>query len=81
MHTQQNHQNWFTLTWLDLSIQLLGFRYFVAFTDGYSGARSILENKSDTVAATGKFQADTGPYVEVKCIRSDNGGEFISKGF
>lgn len=44
------------------------FRYSIAFTDDYSGAIFVyfLKNKSYTVA---------------KCIRLDNGGEFISKGF
>ena len=44
------------------------FRYSIAFTDDYSRAIFVyfLKNKSDTVA---------------KCIRLDNGGEFISKGF
>ena len=37
----------------------------------------FLKSKSDTVAATQKFLADTAPYGEVKCIRSDNGGEFF----
>ncbi|KAL9986763.1 hypothetical protein ACROYT_G000956 [Oculina patagonica] len=60
-----------------------GFRYSIAFTDDYSGAIFVyfLKRKSDTVAATKKFLADTAPYGEVKCIRSDNGGEFISQEF
>lgn len=40
-----------------------------------------MKNKSDTVAATEKCLADTAPYGEVTCIKSDNGGEFISKEF
>ena len=60
-----------------------GFRYSIAFTDDYSGAIFVyfLKSKSDTVAATQKFLADTAPYGEVKCIRSDNGGEFIFQKF
>ena len=60
-----------------------GFRYSIAFTDDYSGAVFVyfLKSKSDTVAATQKFLADTAPYGEVKSIRSDNGGEFISQKF
>ena len=52
-----------------------GFRYSIAFTDDYSIAVFVyfLKSKSDTVAATQKFLA--------KCIRSDNGGEFISQKF
>lgn len=55
-----------------------GFRYSIAFTDDYSGATFVyfLKNKSETVAATKKFLADTAPYGEVKCIGSDHGGEF-----
>ena len=41
----------------------------------------FLKSKSDTIAATQKFLADTAPYGEVKCIRSDNGGEFIPQKF
>ena len=60
-----------------------GFRYSIAFTDDYSGAVFVyfLKSKSDTVAATQKFLVDTASYGEVKCIRSDNGGEFISQKF
>ena len=60
-----------------------GFRYSIAFTDDYSGAVFVyfLKSKSDTVAATQKFLADTASYGEVKCIRSDKGGEFISQKF
>lgn len=58
-----------------------GFRYSIAFTEDYSGTVFVyfflLKSKSDTVA-TG---ADTAPYGEVKYIRSDNGGEFISQKF
>ena len=58
-----------------------GFRYSIAFTDDYSGAVFVyfLKSKSDTVSATQKVLADTASYSEVKCIRSDNGGEFISQ--
>ena len=60
-----------------------GFRYSIAFTDDYSGAVFVyfLKCKSDTIAATQNFLADTASYGEVKCIRSDNGGEFISQKF
>jgi len=60
-----------------------GFRYSIAFTDDYSGAVFVyfLKSKSDTVAATQKFLADTASYGEVKCIRSANGGEFIPQKF
>ena len=60
-----------------------GFRYSTAFTDDYSGAvfAYFIKSKSDTIAATQNFLANTAPYGEVKCIRSDNGGEFISQKF
>jgi len=60
-----------------------GFRYAIAFTDDYSGVVFVyfLKNKSDTVAATERFLADSAPYGNVKCIRSDNGTEFTSKAF
>ncbi|CAB4035581.1 Retrovirus-related Pol poly from transposon TNT 1-94, partial [Paramuricea clavata] len=60
-----------------------GFRYTIAFTDDYSGAVFVyfLKNKSDTVEATKKFLADSAPYGNVKRLRSDNGGEFISNKF
>ena len=60
-----------------------GFRYSIAFTDDYSGAIFVyfLKSKSDTIAATDTFLADTSPHGEVKCIISDNGGEFISQEF
>ena len=61
------------------------FQYSIAFTDDYSGTVFVyfLKSKSDTVAETQKFLADTAPYSKVKCItgRSDNGGEFISQKF
>ena len=50
----------------------------------------FLKQKSDTVEATKKFLADVFPfgkvkclrsYLTVKCLRSDNGSEFISKEF
>ena len=60
-----------------------GFRYSIAFTADYSGAVFVyfLKSKSDTVAATQQFLADTASYGEVKGNRSDNGGEFISQKF
>ena len=60
-----------------------GFRYGIAFTDDYSGAMFVyfMKAKSDTVAATERFLADSAPYGTVKCIRSDNGTEFTSNEF
>ena len=60
-----------------------GFRYSISFVDDYTGTVVVyfLKNKSDTVAATQKFLADTSPYGRVKCIRTDNGTEFTGKSF
>ena len=60
-----------------------GFKYALALTDDYSGAifTYLLKNKSDTLAATEKFLADSSPFGQVKCIRSDNGSEFTSNTF
>ena len=60
-----------------------GFKYALALTDDYSGAifTYLLKNKSDTLAATEKFLADSTPFGQVKCIRSDNGSEFTSNAF
>lgn len=41
----------------------------------------FLKQKPDTLEATKQFLADTAPLGKVKCIRSDNGGEFIGKEF
>ena len=60
-----------------------GFKYAISFTDDYSGCIFIylLRNKSDTVQATKQFLADCAPYGSIKCLRSDNGGEFTSDEF
>ncbi len=60
-----------------------GFKYALAFTDDYSGAVFVyfLKAKSETAKATEKFIADTAPYGSIKCVRSDNGTEFMAKEF
>jgi len=60
-----------------------GFKYAIAFTDDYSGVVFVyfLKNKSDTVEATERFLADSAPFGNVKCLRSDNGSEFTSGAF
>ena len=60
-----------------------GFRYAISFVDDYSGIIMVyfLKRKSDTLQATEKFLADCAPYGKVKCLRSDNGGEFTGKDF
>ena len=64
-------------------VSLNGFKYCVAFTNDFSGAVFVyfIKNKSDTLAATDKFLADCAPYVQVKCLRSDNGTEFTRSEF
>jgi len=60
-----------------------GFKYCLAFTDNFSGALFVyfLRYKSDTEAATERFLAESAPYGKVKCMRSENGGEFTSVNF
>ena len=60
-----------------------GFRYTLCFTDDFSGLLCVylLKNKSDVTLATRKYLADMAPYGKVKKIRSDNGGEFVSREF
>lgn len=62
-------------------ISIDGHRFALSFTDDFSSAVFVyfLKSKSDTVCATEKFLADTAPYGKIKCIRSDNGTEFMSK--
>ena len=60
-----------------------GFRYAIVFTDDYSGAMFVyfLKNKSDTLEATERFLADSAPFGEIKCLRSDNGSEYTSRAY
>lgn len=60
-----------------------GFRYAISFTDDYSSANFVyfMKNKSDAVTAMEKFLADSAPFGRVKCLRSDNGTEYMSKEF
>ena len=41
----------------------------------------FLKHKSDMVEATKQFLADTAPLGKVKCIRGDNGEEFVGHEF
>ena len=58
-----------------------GFIYAMSFVDDYSGVIMIyfLKNKTDAIGATQQFLADIAPIGKVKCIRSDNGGEFYKQ--
>lgn len=60
-----------------------GYKYVQSFTDDNSRAVFVyfLKKKSDTVQATEKFLADASPYGNVRCIRSDNGTEFMCGDF
>lgn len=60
-----------------------GYKYVIAFTDGYTGMifPYFIKAKSDTTKATEKFIADVAPYGKIKCIRSDNGTEFTRQEF
>ncbi|KAK3874235.1 hypothetical protein Pcinc_020808 [Petrolisthes cinctipes] len=60
-----------------------GFKYAITFVDDYSGVIMVyfLKHKSDTVAATERFLADSAPYGHDKKIRTDNGTEFTSAEF
>ena len=59
------------------------FKYVINFIDEYSGCTFCycLKQKSDVVTATEKFIADVAPYGKVEFMRTDNGGEYISKDF
>ncbi|RUS73520.1 hypothetical protein EGW08_018705 [Elysia chlorotica] len=60
-----------------------GYRYALVCVDDFSGLTNIyfLKNKSDSPDAFRKYLADITPYGTVKCVRSDQGGEFTSKEF
>ena len=60
-----------------------GFKYVLGCTDDYTGIIKpyFMKKKSDTTLAFQMFIADVRPFGEVKCVRSDNGGEFESHSF
>lgn len=60
-----------------------GFKYAISFVDDHSGAIMVylLRQKSDVVAATERFLADSAPFGSVKRMRTDSGGEYVSKEF
>ena len=60
-----------------------GFKYCIVSTDDFSGDVFVyfLKNKTDTLLATEKFLADCALYGQVKCLRSDNGTEFMNNDF
>lgn len=62
-----------------------GFKYYVSFVDDYSkvSLAYLLKSKSQTFSAFKHFRAffENHTKAQIKCFRSDNGGEFISKEF
>ena len=60
-----------------------GFRYALVCVDDFSHLYSVymLKNKSDAGNAFKRYLADIAPFGSVKCVRSDQGGEFVSKEF
>jgi len=60
-----------------------GFRYALVCVDDYSGISCVylLKNKSDTPRAFQKYLAEVSSFGQVQCVRSDGGGEFISREF
>ena len=67
------------------SLSLGGASYFVTFIDDYSRKVWVyfLKHKDEVLSVFKKFvtlvETDIGK--KVKCLRSDNGGEYISKAF
>ena len=64
---------------------LKGSRYYITFIDDSSKKVCVyfLKNKSDVFETFKKQKAivETETGLKVKCLRSDNGGEYIDGGF
>ena len=64
---------------------LEGLRYYITFIDDSSRKVWVyfLENKSNVFETFKKWKAmfETETGLKVKCLRSDNGGEYIDEGF
>ena len=64
-----------------------GLKYVINFVDDFTGASFVyfLRCKSDATKALEKFLCDIAPYGKVEYVitrlRSDNGGEYVSKAF
>ena len=62
-----------------------GSRYYITFIDDSSRKVWVyfLKNKSDVFETFKKWKAmvETETGLKVKCLRSDNGGEYIDGGF
>ena len=62
-----------------------GASYFVTFTDDFSRKVWVypLRRKDEVLSMFQKFVTlvENQPSKKAKCLRSDNGGEYVSKGF
>ena len=62
-----------------------GLRYYITFIDDSSRKVWVhfLKNKSDVFETFKKWKAMVGTEIclKLKCLRSDNGGEYIDGGF
>ena len=72
--------------WGSSSVSLLGgFRYYITFIDDYSRKVWIyfLKNKSNVLDIFKRWKAmvETGTSLRLKCLRFDNGGEYIDRRF
>jgi len=71
--------------WKSLEISLGGARYFVSFIDDYSRRLWVypIKKKSDVFSVFKVFKAqielETGK--KIKCLRTDNGGEYVDGEF
>ena len=70
---------------LSLVASLNGFRYYITFIDDCSRKVQIyfLKNKSNVFDTFKRWKAmvETETGLRLKCLRSDNGGEYIDRGF
>ena len=68
-----------------LVASLGGSRYYITFIDDSSRNMWVyfLKNKSDVFEIIKKWKAmvETETCLNIKCLRSDNGGEYIDGGF
>ena len=60
-----------------------GFKFVISFSDDYSGFvfTYFLKHKNDASRALEKFLADSAPFGQIKRMRTDGGGEYVSKDF
>ncbi|GFS13101.1 CCHC-type zinc finger, nucleic acid binding protein a [Elysia marginata] len=60
-----------------------GMKYSLVCIDSYTNFTSVsfIKQKSDTPKAFKQYLSDIAPYGNVKTVRSDQGGEFVSEEF